>query len=42
MNWQEELAAREREHIDELLELLRMPSVSTAPEHNDDMQATAG
>lgn len=41
MSWQDELASRETEHIDELLDLLRMPSVSTASEHRPDILATA-
>lgn len=41
MSWKEDLKAKEQEHIDEVLELLRMPSVSTAPEHKPDMEQTA-
>lgn len=41
MTWKEDLKANEQTHIDELVELLRMPSVSTAPEHKADLQETA-
>lgn len=41
MSWKDELKANEQAHVDELVELLRMPSVSTSPEHKPDMQATA-
>ena len=40
-SWQDDLKANEQVHLDELLELLRMPSVSTDPAHKQDVQATA-
>jgi acetylornithine deacetylase/succinyl-diaminopimelate desuccinylase-like protein len=39
--WREILASREERHLNELLELLRMPSVSTDPAHKADVAATA-
>jgi acetylornithine deacetylase/succinyl-diaminopimelate desuccinylase-like protein len=39
--WKDDLAARDQEHISELLALLRMPSVSTDPERKGDVEATA-
>ena len=41
MSWADDLKSREQEHIDEMLELLRMPSVSTSAENKADVQATA-
>lgn len=41
VSWRDELKSKEQEHINELLELIRIPSVSTSPEHEADMQATA-
>lgn len=41
MSWKEDLKANEQAHIDEMLELIRIPSVSTAPEHKGDLNATA-
>lgn len=41
MSWKDDLKANEQAHIDEMLELLRIPSVSTAPQHKGDLQATA-
>lgn len=41
MTWREELKKHDQEHIDELVELVSMPSVSTAPEHKDDVRRTA-
>ena len=41
MSWKHDLKAHDQEHIDEMLELLRIPSVSTSPENKADMQATA-
>jgi acetylornithine deacetylase/succinyl-diaminopimelate desuccinylase-like protein len=40
VSWNDDLAAREQEQLEELLEFLRMPSVSTAPEHRDDVVTT--
>lgn len=40
-SWREELTANEAAHLDELLELLRMPSVSTDPAHKQDVERTA-
>jgi len=39
--WKDDLAARESEHLAELVELLRMPSVSTEPVHANDVKHTA-
>ncbi len=39
--WKQDLTAREQEHLEELLELLRMPSISTDPERTGDVQQTA-
>lgn len=41
MSWKDDLKSKEQEHIDEVLDLLRIPSVSTSPEHKPDMQRTA-
>ena len=41
MSWKAELKSKEQEHIDEMLDLIRMPSVSTSPEHKGDLQSTA-
>ncbi len=41
MSWKDDLAKREQEHIEEMLELIRIPSVSTSPVHKADMQTTA-
>lgn len=41
MSWKDDLKSKEQEHIDEVLELLRMPSVSTSLIHKPDMQRTA-
>ena len=40
-SWKDDLKAREDAHLDELLTLLRMPSVSTDPSHADDTAKTA-
>jgi acetylornithine deacetylase/succinyl-diaminopimelate desuccinylase-like protein len=40
-SWQDDLKANEHAHLDELLELLRMPSVSTDPAHKRDVAQTA-
>jgi acetylornithine deacetylase/succinyl-diaminopimelate desuccinylase-like protein len=40
--WKSLLDARREQHLDELLALLRIPSVSTDPAHRDDVRATAG
>jgi acetylornithine deacetylase/succinyl-diaminopimelate desuccinylase-like protein len=39
--WHDLLASREEAHLDELVELLRMPSVSTDPTHASDVAMTA-
>ncbi len=39
--WNDDLRANEQAHLDELLTLLRMPSVSTDPAHSQDVRATA-
>ncbi len=39
--WKDELDARRDDHVQELLELVRIPSVSTDPERKDDVRATA-
>lgn len=39
--WTAHFAARENEHLAELFELLRIPSVSALPEHKDDIRRTA-
>ena len=39
--WKEDLASREQEHLDELVALLKMPSVSTDPGRAGDVAATA-
>ena len=39
--WKDDLAAREGEHLNELLELLRMPSISTEPQHAEAVKETA-
>lgn len=39
--WQADLKGKEQTHLDELLTLLRMPSVSTDPAHAPDVRATA-
>src|SRR5690554_2592688 len=41
VSWKDDLKSKEQEHIDEVLELIRMPSVSTSPDHKPDMQRTA-
>lgn len=41
MSWKEELKAKEQDHIQEMLDLVSIPSVSTAPQHKPDMQAAA-
>lgn len=41
MGWKEDLQATEQEHIGEMLDLIRIPSVSTSPENKQDMQAAA-
>lgn len=41
MSWKEDLKANEKAHIEEMLELIRIPSVSTSPDHKGDMQVTA-
>lgn len=41
MSWKDDLKSKEQEHINEMLDLIRMPSVSTAPEHKADLRATA-
>lgn len=41
MSWKDDLNARDHEHIEEVLELIRMPSVSTSRENKADVQATA-
>lgn len=38
--WNDDLTVREQEHLEALLEFLRMPSVSTSLEHSDDVVAT--
>jgi acetylornithine deacetylase/succinyl-diaminopimelate desuccinylase-like protein len=40
--WKSLLDARREQHLDELLALLRIPSVSTDPAHRDDVRTTAG
>ncbi|HVL25310.1 MAG TPA: dipeptidase [Thermomicrobiales bacterium] len=39
--WKDDLAAREGEHLNEFLELLRMPSISTEPQHAEAVKETA-
>jgi acetylornithine deacetylase/succinyl-diaminopimelate desuccinylase-like protein len=39
--WTDLLASREKEHLNELFDLLRMPSVSTDPAHREDVAAVA-
>lgn len=41
MSWKDDLKAKEQEHIDEMLELISIPSVSTSPDHKADMETTA-
>lgn len=41
MSWKDDLKAKEQVHINEMLHLIRLPSVSTSPEHKIDVQATA-
>ncbi len=41
MSWKDNLKANEQAHIEEMLELIRIPSVSTSPENKADVQATA-
>ena len=41
-DWEQHLAARTQVHLDDLLALLHIPSVSTAPEHDADVAGTAG
>ena len=41
-DWNELLASREAQHLEELLALLRVPSVSTDPSHAQDVAETAG
>lgn len=41
MTWKDDLKSHEQVHIEEMLELLRMPSVSTSKENKPDVQATA-
>lgn len=41
MSWKTDLKANDEAHTNEMLELVRMPSVSTAPEHKGDLQSTA-
>ena len=40
-NWEAYLAANEQAYLDELIEFLRIPSISTDPEHKDDVRAAA-
>lgn len=40
-SWEATLAAGDQRNIDELLEFLRIPSVSTLPDHRDDMVRAA-
>jgi len=39
--WEAYLAANEQAYLDELIEFLRIPSISTDPEHKDDVRAAA-
>jgi acetylornithine deacetylase/succinyl-diaminopimelate desuccinylase-like protein len=39
--WETHLAAHEAEYLDEVLDLLRIPSISTGPEHRDDVRRAA-
>ncbi|MEZ4569411.1 MAG: M20/M25/M40 family metallo-hydrolase [Thermomicrobiales bacterium] len=39
--WEQYLSENRSRHLDELLEFLRIPSVSSLPEHKDDMRAAA-
>lgn len=41
MSWKEDLKSLEQQHIEEMLELVRIPSVSTSPDHKPDMQRAA-
>ena len=38
MSWSSYLAEREEEHLNELLDFLRIPSISSLPEHADDVR----
>ncbi|CAN5777634.1 dipeptidase [soil metagenome] len=39
--WEQYLSDHRQQHLDELLEFLRIPSVSSLPEHKDDMRRAA-
>ncbi|MEZ4661849.1 MAG: M20/M25/M40 family metallo-hydrolase [Caldilineaceae bacterium] len=38
MSWSSYLVEREEEHLNELLDFLRIPSISSLPEHADDVR----